>query len=185
MKCGKCRSTVPSKYREVVVRREVERCGSHLTRHPVIGAVVSNLQQQVSWVTRSKLAIAGEKMLVDQILNCVGFVFESHRRRESLKDFLELFFRRIRNLDLVRDPSKKGSVDKVFRFKVCRENDELVERNLNFLAAGQIDRDQPFVFINLRRVGLPGPRQRLRSSSTGIRCRPKSSMTSVPQLLFS
>ena len=91
-------------------------------------------------MARPELAIAAVEVCVDQVLHGFFFVLKAHRRSEDFHDGLELALRRIGNLDLVRDAPQKRAVNQVFWFKVCREDDQLVEGNLYFLSTGKIQK---------------------------------------------
>ncbi len=88
----------------------------------------------------------------------------------------ELVLGGVVHVDLVGNPPQKGLVDQLLGLEVGREDDELVEGHLDLPAAGQ-GQDS--------RAAFPAGRSSGSSRSAGeTRWRPKSSITSVPQLLF-
>ena len=97
----------------------------------MIGAVITDLQHQVTRLTGTERAVDRTVVCRQQVLDRLALVFESEVRTDELQDLVKLVLGRVDDRDFVRNSASKRAVDKLPRFEVCRENNELIERDLN------------------------------------------------------
>ena len=76
----------------------------------------------------------------------IGFVaiFEAQAGAHQLEQLAEFLFGRIEDFDLVGDAAQKGVVDQFLRLQVRGKDDQLIEGDLNLLAAGEIEKIAAF-----------------------------------------
>src|SRR5262249_55675980 len=124
--------------REVVVDDLVQILRLHLHRQVVIDAVVVDLQQEGARGAATHLAVCFPIVLVDQVIHRGGIERAADPGGGKLEEPSEFVFVGVGHENFVRDTPQKRLVTQLLRrVQVGRENDELVERYLDFLARRQ------------------------------------------------
>ena len=75
-------------------------------------------EQEVAGLAVAKRPPDPDIVLLDEVLNRGIFVDHSQLRRHDREQLLEVFARRIGNLDLIGNSPQEGAVDKVLRLEV-------------------------------------------------------------------
>ena len=79
-------------------------------------AIGSDLEQKISGMAISERTPGGFVVNFNQIIDKLGFVWHFEDSTHDLEELAKCLFGRVLNLDFVRDSTKEGVVDKVFRF---------------------------------------------------------------------
>src|SRR5262249_34371147 len=123
--------------REVVLNDAIKVFRLYLHGQIVIGAVVMHLKQQIARVAAAHPTTNRAVVFGQQVLHGAGVELAADQRRAQREQVAELVFERIIHVNLVRNAAQEGFIHQFMRLDVGREDDELVERHLDFFAGGQ------------------------------------------------
>jgi hypothetical protein len=93
----------------------------------------------ISRMAESHRAIAGTVVLFENVFDDVVVVDDVHFIGRSAEQFAEFAFRRVLDAYLVGNAAKERLIDELAGLEVRREDDKLIEGDLNLPAAGQVE----------------------------------------------
>ena len=122
---------------EIVLGGFVDILDLQLERHTAELAMVAHLRQDVANMAVAKMAVLRAEIGLDQMLERGRIGTNSQFRASVIEQLAKLCLRGSANVDLVRNPAEERLVNQSLGIKVSREDDELIKRRLQLLAARQ------------------------------------------------
>ena len=122
---------------EISVDHDVEILRFHLDGQAEVRTVASQVPQQIAAVAATEAALGLDVMFLNQMIDGRLAVVDLHRQGGDLEEMAKLVRIGVLHMDLVGQTAQEGLVDQVSGIQVGREDDHLIERNLNGLAGGE------------------------------------------------
>src|SRR5688572_22701830 len=111
----RARARAPLHDGEVVADREVHRLVAEFERVTVVAAVASHLQHEIARMAAAHRTADRFEVAGDEQVDALARRPDSDRRADELADAIELFARRIGDLDLVRQSPEERLVHELAR----------------------------------------------------------------------
>src|SRR5271157_6071187 len=124
--------TKGSDFHEIRLRGAIKHLARHDRRNCQVVRNIENLITQITRMRSAQFAIAFDVPFLQKIRQSLIAIFNLSITRNTAEDLAILFVRWIANLDLMAKTPQKCFIHQVSWGKVARENDQHIERHLDF-----------------------------------------------------